>query len=420
MDKFIIKGAKTLKGSLKVEGSKNAALPIIFATLLIKKGETTITNIPPLRDIFTAIKVLEYLGAKVNYDIDAHVMTVDASYVHQYTAPYELMRQMRASFLVLGPILVRMGEAQVSLPGGCVLGSRPVDFIIEGFQKLGATVTEKKGYVIAEAKKLNGGKIYFDRPSHTGTENILYGAVNAKGKTEIFNAACDPEIVDVAEFLNKAGAKIKGAGTPHIVIEPVKELKAIKYAVQGDRLVAGTFMMAAAITGGSVKLSGFNPDHLSMVNHKLTEMGCDIKLQKNGLSLTAPKRTKPINMTTFPYPGFPTDLQACLMAVTTLSSGTSYIRETVFNDRFSHTMEMRRLGADITISSDEAIINGVKSLDGAAVMASDIRAGAGIILTALAAKGHSEVNRIYHVDRGYYKIEEKLSALGADIKRVQN
>ena len=419
MDKFLIKGSTPLNGSLKVEGSKNAALPIIFATLLIKKGETTLTNVPPLRDIFTAIKVLEYLGAKVSYNPDAQVMTVDASFIHQNTAPYELMRQMRASFLVLGPILVRMGEAQVSLPGGCVLGSRPVDFIIQGFQQLGATVTEKKGYVIAEAKKLTGGNIFFDRPSHTGTENILYGAVNAKGRTEIFNAACDPEIVDVADFLNKAGAKIKGAGTPHIVVEPVKELKAVEYAVQGDRLVAGTFMMGAAITGGKVKLSGFNPEHLSMVNHKLLEMGCEIKYQKDGLTLSAPKKIKPVNITTFPYPGFPTDLQACLMAVTTLSTGTSYIRETVFNDRFSHTMEMRRLGADINISSDEAIINGVKSLDGAAVMASDIRAGAGIILACLAAKGQSEVNRIYHVDRGYSKIEEKLQALGADIKRVR-
>lgn len=418
MDKFVIKGGIPLEGSLKIEGSKNAALPIIFASLLIKKGKTTIKNVPPLRDIYTAIKVLQYLGAIVTYDEKVHVITVDASNVNQNTAPYELMRQMRASFLVLGPILVRMGEAHVSLPGGCVLGSRPVDYIIKGFEMLGAEISEKKGYVIAEAKKLIGGTIHFDRPSHTGTENILYGAVMAKNRTDIYNAACDPEVVDVAEFLNKAGAKISGAGTPHISIEPVKELKNIEYSVSGDRLVAGTFMMGAAITGGKVSLSGFNPSHLSIVNHKLTEMGCDISITKNGLSIKGPKRTRPVVMTTFPYPGFPTDLQACLMAVTTLSEGTSYIRETVFSERFSHTMELRRLGADINISSDEAIINGVKFLEGAAVMASDIRAGAGIILACLAARGKSEVNRVYHVDRGYYKIEEKLQALGADITRI--
>ena len=418
MDKFIITGGKPLTGSLEVEGSKNAALPIIFATLLIKKGVTTIKNVPPLRDIFTAIKVLEFLGAKVEYDQTKQIIKVDATFIHQNTAPYELMRQMRASFLVLGPILVRMGEAQVSLPGGCVLGSRPVDYIIEGFKNLGAEVEETKGYVIAKAKKLAGGTIFFDRPSHTGTENILYAAVLAKGKTEIFNAACDPEVVDVANFLNKAGAKINGAGTPHIVVEPVKELKAVDYSVCGDRLVAGTFMMSAAITGGKVTLTGFEPSDLSMVNHKLLDMGCKITIAKRKLTLEAPKKLNPVNITTFPYPGFPTDLQACLMAVCTLANGTSRIRETVFNDRFSHTMEMRRLGADIIISSDEATINGVKKLEGTSVMASDIRAGAGIILTCLAAKGKSEVNRIYHVDRGYSKIEDKLQSLGADINRV--
>jgi UDP-N-acetylglucosamine 1-carboxyvinyltransferase len=419
MDKFVIKGGLPLNGSLKVEGSKNAALPIVFASLLIEKGETVIKNVPPLRDISTAIKMLQYLGAVVSYDKKAHVMTVNAEHLNGNQAPYELMRQMRASFLVLGPVLSRLGEAEVSLPGGCVLGSRPVDFHIKAFAQMGAEISEKSGYVIAKAKQLKGSSIYFDRPSHTGTENILYGAVLAKGKTVITNAACDPEIVDVAKFLNSAGAKISGAGTPYIVIEPVKKLKSIEHTVSGDRLVAGTYMMGAAITGGEVKLTGVNPNDLTMVNQKLREMGCDINLGRNSIHIKCLKRTKPINITTFPYPGYPTDLQACIMALSCLSSGTSYIRETVFNDRFSHTMELRRLGADITVTSDEAVINGVKSLNGASVMASDIRAGAGILIACLAAKGRSEVLRVYHLDRAYDRIEEKLVSLGADIKRTK-
>lgn len=418
MDKFVIKGGKPLKGRVKVEGSKNAALPIIVAALLIEKGETVLKNIPPLRDIVTIIKVIEFLGAKVTYDDKAHVMTINAENLKRTTAPYELMRQMRASFLVLGPILARTGEAKVSLPGGCVLGARPVDFHIKAFQQMGARVTERGGYIIARGAPLKGGSIYFDRPSHTGTENILYGAVVAGGKTRVTNAACDPEIVDVARFLNKAGARIHGAGTPDITVEPVKRLKNIEYSVSGDRLVAGTYMFGAAITGGNVQVSGFDPTHLTMVNHKLVEMGCEITIVKGGLTIKGPKRPRPVSATTFPYPGFPTDLQAGLMAVCCISSGTSHIRETVFKDRFSHTMELRRLGADVDVSADEATINGVKELLGAEVMASDIRAGAGIVLACLAARGKSEVLRVYHVDRGYNRMEEKLGALGADIKRV--
>jgi len=420
MDKFVIKGNRKLEGKVKIDGSKNAALPIIFGALLINKGETVLKNIPPLRDIYTAIKVMEYLGAIVTYDDKKHVMTVDASNINQNTAPYELMRQMRASFLALGPILVRMGEARVSLPGGCVLGARPVNFHVTGFSALGAEIEEKGGYVIAKGKPLRGGSVYFDRPSHTGTENLLYGAVMAKGETRIANAACDPEVVDVANFLNKAGAKIHGAGTPDIVVEPVKTLKNIEYSVCGDRLVAGTYLMAGAITGGKVTITGCNSDDLTLVFHKLTEMGCEISNNKSGITINAPRRLKPIFVTTFPYPGFPTDLQACIMACSCKSSGTSHIVETVFEDRYSHTMEMRRLGADINVTSNEAVINGVKELNGAEVMASDIRAGAGIVLACLAAKGKSEVLRVYHIDRGYHQIEEKLSSLGADIVRTND
>ncbi|UCD63188.1 MAG: UDP-N-acetylglucosamine 1-carboxyvinyltransferase, partial [Candidatus Zixiibacteriota bacterium] len=385
--------------------------------LLIDKGESVIKNVPPLRDIYTIIKVIEHLGARVTYDEKAQVLTVNAANLTENTAPYDLMRQMRASFLVLGPVLARLGEARISLPGGCVLGARPVDFHIKAFQQMGAKLSERRGYIIAKGKPLVGTSIYFDRPSHTGTENLLFGAVTAKGTTHITNAACDPEVIDVANFLNKAGAKIHGAGTPDITIEPVSKLKPVEYAVSGDRLVAGTIMFGAAITGGDVTVSGFDPAHLTLVNHKLTEMGCTITEGKNSVTVKGPRRPGPVAVTTFPYPGFPTDLQACIMAAASISTGTSHIRETVFKDRFSHTMELRRLGADVNVSSDEAIVNGVNELLGAEVMASDIRAGAGIVLACLAARGKSEVLRVYHVDRGYHRLEEKLSALGADIQR---
>jgi len=417
MDKFIINGGRVLKGSIRVDGSKNAALPIIAGALLVDKGETVLRNIPPLRDIFTIKKVLEYLGAEVSYDDKAEVMTINAENINRNTAPYELMRQMRASFLVLGPLLARLGEARISLPGGCSLGSRPVDFHIKAFESLGAKITEKAGYIIAKGKPLTGNSVYFDRPSHTGTENLLFGAVFARGKTQITNAGCDPEILDVAKFLNKAGAKIYGAGTPNIMIEPVKKLKAVEYTVCTDRLVAGTYMIAAAITGGKIEIKDIRPFELTMLIHKLVEMGCEIKAAKKSLIIKGPKKLRPINVTTFPYPGFPTDLQASIMAAACLAQGNSHFKETVYPDRFSHTMEFRRLGANITVSSSEAIVNGVKTLHGAEVMAPDIRAGAGITLACLAARGKSEILRVYHIDRAYHKLEEKLSSLGADITR---
>ena len=418
MDRFLIAGGKKLSGTVKTDGSKNAGLPIIAGTILIGKGETTLENIPPLRDIFTIKKVLEHLGAIVNYDPKVMRMKIDSSHINENTAPYELMRQMRASFLVLGPLLGRLGEARVSLPGGCSLGARPVDYHINGFRNLGAEILEEAGYVIAKAKPLKGATIHFDRPSHTGTENIMFGATLAKGTTRIVNAACDPEVADVAEFLNAAGAEIHGAGTSTITIEGVKSLNPVKYKVSGDRLVAGTFMCAAAITGGSVEITGINPSHLTMVSRKLYEMGCNITEGKSSVKISAPKRLKPIKVVTFPFPGFPTDLQACIMALATVADGTSSIKETVFEDRFGHTMELRRLGADVTVTSDEAIVRGVEKLQGAAVMASDIRAGAGLVLACLAAQGQSEVLRVYHIDRGYHQLEEKLSSLGADIKRA--
>jgi len=419
MDKFIINGGKRLSGKIKTDGSKNAALPILAGTILFKKGEVVLRNIPPLKDIFTMKKVLEFLGASVEYDIQKMQMRIDCSQISGNTAPYELMRQMRASFLVLGPLLGRMGEARVSLPGGCSLGARPVDYHIKGFRDLGAEIEEDSGYTIARAKKLKGATIHFDRPSHTGTENIMLGAVLAGGTTKIVNAACDPEVVDVANFLNAAGAKIMDAGTSTITIEGARELKSVDYSIMGDRLVAGTFLCGAAITGGSMEITGINPQHLTMVSRKLYEMGCKITEKKSAIALSGPKNLKPVKLVTFPFPGFPTDLLPCFVAMATLAKGTSKIKETIFEERFSHTMELRRLGADITVTSNEALINGVKKLKGASVMASDIRAGAGLALACLMAKGTSELLRVYHIDRGYYKLEEKLSALGADIKRVE-
>lgn len=420
MDKFVINGPAKLSGSVRCDGSKNAALPIIAATLLVDRGESVIRNVPPLRDIYTIIKMLEFVGAKVTYSASRKVMTVNARNLTQTTAPYELMRQMRASFLVLGPLLSRMGEAKISLPGGCSLGSRPVDYHIKAFAQLGAKVQMKSGYVVAKGNPLEGGKIYFDRPSHTGTENLMFGAVFAKNKTQIINAACDPEIVDVANYMNAAGAKIHGAGTPFMTIEPVKRLKAVEHRVSGDRLVAGTFLYGAAMTQGKVEVTGVDTKSLTLVTEKLAEMGCKIETTASKVKLMAPKKLKATNLVTFPYPGYPTDLQACAMAAATISSGTSSIRETVFTDRFSHAMELRRLGADIVTTGGEALVHGVDKLNGAEVMAPDIRAGAGIVLACLAAQGKSEILRVYHVDRGYDRIEEKLASLGADIVRAES
>ncbi len=418
MDKFVIRGKKPLSGSTKVEGSKNAALPIIAGALMIAKGETVLRNVPPLRDIDTIIAMLEHLGARVSFDRSSRTLTINSADLTTNTAPYDLMSQMRGSFLVLGPILQRCQEAIVSLPGGCSLGPRPVDYHIKGFKSLGAEISEKKGYITARAKRLKGGHVFFDRPSHTGTENLLFGAVLAEGITTLINAACDPEVVDLAGFLNKAGAKISGAGTPTITIDGVSRLKSIEYSIMGDRLEAGTMLMAGLASGGEVEVCGAETSHLEMVLSKMVEIGAHIKSTATGIKLKAPNKRKPVDAVTYPYPGYPTDLQASLMAVLLKANGISRIRETIFEDRFSHVMEYRRLGADISVSGTEATINGVRELEGATVMASDIRAGAGLVIAGLSATGKTEILRVYHVDRGYYRLEEKFAALGADIKRI--
>ncbi len=418
MDKFIVKGGKKLSGKVEISGSKNAALPIIVASLLAEKGKTVLSNIPNLMDIRTIIGVIEGLGAKATHDPESGSLVVDAIDINNYIASYDLVRKMRASFLVMGPLLSRMGKARVSLPGGCVLGPRPIDQHILGFKRLGARVTESKGYISASAKTLIGTEIFFDRPSHTGTENVMMAAVLAKGKTTIINAACDPEVVDLAVFLNKMGARIEGAGTARIEIAGVRQLRAVEHRIIPDRLETGTFLLAVGACGGKIEIGRTRPGDNEILISKLRETGMNIEVRKDRIIASRGRRPGSVRITTYPFPGFPTDLQAATMAFAAIGNGTSYIRETVFTERFTHVMELQRLGADIKISGEEAVVNGVRRLNGASVMASDIRAGAGLTIGALAAGGDSEILRVYHIDRGYQSIEKKFESLGGNIQRV--
>lgn len=420
MDKFIVNGGKKLHGEIELQGSKNAALPILAASLLVDNGRCFIGNVPELADIETMIKVLEFLGAKTEWDRGKKTIAIDSSGLANFEAPYDLVRKMRASFLVMGPLLARFGRAKVSLPGGCVLGPRPVDYHLKAFSRLGAAISEDQGYVIAEARSgLKGSVIHFDKPSHTGTENAMMAACLAKGETTIINAACDPEVIDLANFLNRAGGKIKGAGNVIMHIEGVSRLSSVEYEVMPDRLEAGTFMMAVGAAGGEIVLQNHCAQYMSMVLDKLRDAGMTIFEQKEKLAVRSAGRPRAFDITTFPYPGFPTDLQASAMAMACVADGISHIKETVFTERFSHVMELTRLGAQIKVAGEEAVITGVEKLRGASIMASDIRAGAGLVIAALAAEGQSEILRVYHIDRGYQNLDEKLLSLGADIKRVE-
>ena len=412
--KFIVEKSPPLKGSVKISGAKNSVLPIIAASLL-SSGEIVLDDIPTLEDVNVMIELIKHFGAICDFENEKLKIKID---IKDVEAPYELVKKMRASFLVMGPILARLGHAKISMPGGCAIGSRPIDLHLKGFQTLGADITIGHGYVEARAQKLTGKKIYLDFPSVGATENIMMAAVFADGITIIENAAEEPEIVDLANFLNKMGAKIKGAGTDTIRIEGVKELKGVEHTVIPDRIEAGTFMVAAAMTGGNVLIENVIVDHVRPIIAKLTECGIEIIEEPKGLRVKGTKNYKALDIKTLPYPGFPTDMQAQMMAMMTVAKGTSVIIETVFENRFMHVDELKRMGANIKIEGRSAVVTGVDHLTGAEVKATDLRAGAALVLAGLIAEGKTEINDIYHIDRGYVKMEEKLKNLGAIIYRI--
>lgn len=416
MDKLIINGGKKLKGEVQVSGSKNAALPIFVSTILAP-GLNTIGNVPFLRDINTTIKVLESLGAEV--EGNGHVVKINTAGINSHEATYDLVKTMRASVLVLGPLLARFGQARVSLPGGCAIGARPINLHLKGLEALGAEITLEHGYVEAKAKCLKGARINFDVSTVGGTEHLMMAAATAKGETILENAAREPEIVDLGLILNRMGAKIEGAGTDTIRIQGVTELYPVNYDVMPDRIEAGTFMIAAAITGGDIKIHNMKLEHLDALVFKLQDAGVEITSRDNVVRVKGSKRIRGINIKTRPYPGFPTDMQAQFMALMCLAEGASVISENIFENRFMHVSELLRFGADITVEGSTATVKGVKKLSGAPVMATDLRASASLILAGLAAEGTTEVTRIYHLDRGYESIEKKLAGLGADIQRVK-
>jgi len=419
LDKFIVKGGVRLRGELEVKGAKNAVLPILAATLLASKGESVIHNVPDTSDIRVMLKLLEGLGARVKFESKDHTVVVNAEEIKKFEAPYDLVRKMRASFMVAGPLLTRFGKAKVSMPGGCAIGARPVDQHIRGFSALGANIKEEHGYIEATCERLKGNIVYFDRPTHTGTENIIMAGTLADGETTIINAACDPEIVDLANFLNLMGAQVYGAGSTLVKVRGVKELRGIEYKPIGDRLEAGTYLFAAIGTRGDVTVKGVKPQHLAIVLLKMADMGAEVDIKGDTIRVKCDSRPGPVNITTFPYPGFPTDLQPAVMAVLTTARGTSYVRETVFENRFLHVMELMRLGANLEITGDKVIVKGVEELQGAEVMASDIRAGAGLLIACMMAQGESNILRVYHIDRGYERIDAVLNSIGADVKRVE-
>jgi UDP-N-acetylglucosamine 1-carboxyvinyltransferase len=416
LDKLIIKGGKKLSGSITVSGSKNASLPIFIATILAP-GVHEISNVPFLRDINTTIKLLESLGAHV--EGNGNVVRIDTSSIATHEATYDLVKTMRASVLVLGPLLARFGIARVSLPGGCAIGARPINLHLKGLAALGADIHLSHGYVEAKARQLKGARINFDMPTVGGTEHLMMAAATAKGETVLENAAREPEIVDLAAMLTRMGAKIEGAGSDTIRIKGVSELEPVSYRVMPDRIEAGTFMIAAAITGSDIKIHGMHLEHLDALVFKLQDAGVEIINRDNVVRVKGPRRVRSINIKTRPYPGFPTDMQAQFMALMCVAEGASVISENIFENRFMHVSELMRFGADITVEGNTATVKGVKKLSGAPVMATDLRASASLIIAGLASDDTTEISRIYHLDRGYEAIERKLAALGADIQRVK-
>ncbi len=416
MDKFVIKGGNVLQGKVKVSGAKNSALALLPAVLL-NNGKNIIRNVPEVNDIYTMLKLLNSLGVKTTFE--NHIITLDTSNITSQIAPYEHVKKMRASVYVLGPLLAKYGYAKVSMPGGCAWGPRPINLHLEAMEKLGAKIELDGGYIVAKAKKLKGARINFDISSVGATGNTIMAAVLAKGSTQILNAAVEPEITQLTEFLISMGAKIKGTGTKILEIEGVEELNPSNINNIPDRIEAGTLLIAAAITKGNITLENAEPNHLTAILQKLEDSGAKIRLNNKLIAIDS-RNIEPINtdVTTAIYPGFPTDMQAQWIAYMSLANGTSTITDTIYLDRFNHVPELKRLGANIEILNNSAVVKGVKKLTGAKVMSTDLRASASLVLAGLAAHGSTEVLRIYHLDRGYQRIEEKLSDLGADIKRV--
>ncbi|MGC8520481.1 MAG: UDP-N-acetylglucosamine 1-carboxyvinyltransferase [Steroidobacteraceae bacterium] len=419
MDKLQIQGGVPLEGEVRISGAKNATLPILAGALLAD-GPVVVGNVPHLKDVTTTVELLGGMGATVTIDERMRI-EVDPTTVRDYSAPYELVKTMRASILVLGPLVARYGRADVSLPGGCAIGARPVNIHVAGLQALGADITIDGGYIRARADRLRGTRLVLDTVTVTGTENLMMAAVLAEGETVIENAAREPEVVDLANFLTSMGAKIRGAGTDKIVVEGVERLSGTSYEVLPDRIESGTYLVAGAITGGHVRIKNTRPDHLDAVLVKLQEAGAKVGVGENWVEVDMRgRRPRAVDVRTAPYPAFPTDMQAQFAALNTVADGVGTIIETIFENRFMHMLEMRRLGAEIRLEGNTAIIHGVGHLKAAPVMATDLRASASLVLAGLVAEGRTEVERIYHIDRGYEAIEEKLSQLGAQIKRVPN
>ena len=417
MEKLLIKGGNTLSGKIKCSGAKNAALPMIAATILSDE-KITLKNLPYLQDITTIFELLGSMGAEILLDENMN-FTISSSNLKAIEARYELVKTMRASILVLGPLLAKYGKARIALPGGCAIGTRPVNFHLDALEQLGAKIILKNGYIEASANKLYGNKIRFDGVTVTGTENLMMAATLAEGRTTLTNVAKEPEIIDLAEMLSSMGAKITGAGSDEIIIDGVNSLHGSEYSIPADRIEAGTYLTAAAVTNGNITVEGINPKRLMKVINKLDDTGADITYKKDSISISMNRdRPRPVDVTTAPFPEFPTDMQAQFSVINAISSGTSNIYETVFENRFMHILELNRMGCDITVQGNHAVINGVPSLYGAEVMATDLRASASLILAGLCAKGETIVDRIYHIDRGYERIEEKLKYLGADITRL--
>ncbi len=421
MEQIIVHGGNTkLEGTVKIEGAKNAVLPILAATLLAEEGGTTLKNVPILSDVFTMNQVIKHLNVAIDFDEDANEVTIDATQPLGIEANYEYVSKMRASIVVMGPLLARNGHAKVAMPGGCAIGKRPIDLHLKGFQALGAKIIQKNGYIEAIADELIGNTIYLDFPSVGATQNIMMAAVRAKGTTIIENVAREPEIVDLANILNKMGANVIGAGTETMRIEGVDKLHAVEHSIVQDRIEAGTFMVAAAMTEGNVLIEEAISEHNRPLISKLTEMGAIIEEEENGIRVIGPKHLKPTDVKTMPHPGFPTDMQAQITAIQMFAEGTSIVTETVFENRYQHLEEMRRMNADLKIDGNIAVINGGNELQGAAVEATDLRAAAALILVGLRANGITRVSNLKYLDRGYYEFHKKLQKLGANVERVND